>query len=112
MTFDDVRKIFNGADTAATEYFKDKTTTRLTAAFSPAVSRAMDEVGVTHQYKTLLAQAQIIPFFRAESLDLDRYVVGRALDGLFHVVGEEEKKIRTNPSARVTTLLQDVFGKR
>ena len=47
-----------------------------------------------------------------ESYDLDNYVVGKGLDGLFHVVGEEERKIRTNPSARVTDLLKDVFGRR
>jgi hypothetical protein len=47
-----------------------------------------------------------------EAFDLDKYVVGRSLDGLFHVVGEEEKKIRTNPSARVTDLLREVFGQR
>jgi hypothetical protein len=48
---------------------------------------------------------------QSESLDIDHYVVTKALDGLFHVVGEEEKKIRTNPTARVTDLLKEVFGK-
>ena len=62
----------------------------------------MNEVGVTRQYKDLLGQAQAIPFFRTESYDLDRYVVGKALDGLFHVVGEEERKIRKTPTARTT----------
>jgi hypothetical protein len=112
MTFDDVRRILGGPETAATEYFKDKTTDRLTGAFQPVVSRAMDEVGVTHQYKELLGRAQQIPFLRTENYDLDRYVVGKALDGLFLTVADEERKIRKDPAARVTDLLKDVFGSR
>jgi hypothetical protein len=54
---------------------------------------------------------QAIPFATSESLDIDHYVVTKALDGLFYVLGEEEKKIRTNPAARVTDLLKDVFGR-
>lgn len=110
MTVDDGRKILGGSDTAATEYFKSKTTDRLTAAFRPVVERTLNEVGVTRQYRALLGEARAIPFFRAESYNLDAYVLGKSLDGLFHVVGEEERKIRTNPSARVTELLKDVFG--
>jgi hypothetical protein len=68
-------------------------------------------VGVTRQYKELVGRYQAIPFAKSESLDVDGYVVDKALAGLFHVVGEEEKKIRTNPSARVTDLLKEVFGK-
>jgi len=112
MTIDDGRKILNGPETAATDYFKGKTTSQLTAAFSPVVHRTMGEVGVTKQYQDLFGRAQSIPFLDVEKFDLDHYVVGRALDGLFHVVGDEEKKIRTNPSARVTDLLREVFGHR
>jgi hypothetical protein len=112
MSIDDARKILAGADTAATDYFKGKTTPKLTSAFQPFVERTMNEVGVARQYKDLLGQAQAIPFFRAEDYDLNHYVVGKALDGLFHVVGDEERKIRTNPTARTTELLRDVFSKR
>jgi hypothetical protein len=112
MTFDDVRKIFAGSETAATEYFKDKTTGQLSTAFQPIVSRAMEEVGVTRQYKDLVGRAQAIPFARVQDLDLDRYVVGKALDGLFLVVGDEERKIRKDPAARVTDLLREVFSAR
>jgi hypothetical protein len=111
MSFDDARKILAGGDTAATDYFKVKTSDRLTTTFRPVVEQATDEVGVTRQYKQLLGQAQAIPFLRLESLDIDRYVVGKALDGLFFVLGEEERKIRTNPAARATELLQEVFRK-
>ena len=112
MTFDDARKILNGSETAATEYFKSKTTDKLTAAFRPVVDRTMNEVGVTRQYKALVVQYQAIPFVRSEAVDIDQYVVTKSLDGLFHVLGEEERKIRTNPAARVTDLLKEVFAKR
>jgi hypothetical protein len=111
MTFDDVRKIWSGHETAATDYFKGKTTDTLTAAFQPVVQKAMNEVGVTRQYKELVGRFQAIPFVKAESFDLDQYVVTRSLDGLFHVLGEEERKIRKDPAARVTELLKEVFGR-
>lgn len=112
MTFDDARKILAGSNTAATEYFKAKTTDKLTVAFKPIVSQATNEVGVTRQYKELVGKGQTIPFMKPESLDVDQYVVTKGLDGLFYMVGEEEKKIRTNPTARVTDLLKEVFGSK
>ena len=111
MTIDDARKILGGGDTAATDYFKGKTGSKLTEAFRPTVEKAMNEVGVTRQYKELVGRFQSIPFVKAEAFDIDQYVTGKALDGLFHVLGEEERKIRTNPAARVTDLLKEVFGK-
>jgi hypothetical protein len=111
MTFADARKILGGGDTAATQYFKDKTSDKLSAAFRPIVEKATDEVGVTRQYKELVGRYQTIPFAKVESLDVDQYVVTKGLDGLFYVLGQEEKKIRTNPVARTTDLLKEVFGK-
>ena len=111
MTFEDARKILSGHETAATEYFKSKTTDKLTVAFRPVVDQEMNDVGVTRQYKELVRRFQAIPFVKSESFDIDHYVVTKALDGLFHVLGEEERKIRTNPAARVTDLLKEVFGK-
>ena len=111
MTFDDARKILSGNETAATEYFKGKTTDKLSSTFKPVVNKSMNEVGVTRQYKELVGRYESIPFVKKESFDLDQYVVTKALDGLFHMVGEEEKKIRKNPAARTTDLLKEVFGK-
>jgi hypothetical protein len=111
MTIDDARRILDGGDTAATDYFKSRTTPRLTAAFRPVVETSMSQVGVTRQYGELLNRARTIPFLDVESYDLNGYVVGKGLDGLFHVVAQEERKIRTNPSARVTELLREVFGR-
>jgi hypothetical protein len=112
MGIDDARTILSGPDTAATDYFKGKTTPKLTLAFQPVVERTINEVGVARQYQDLLTQARAIPFFHAADYDLNRYVVGKSLDGLFHVVGEEERKIRTNPTARTTELLREVFSTR
>jgi hypothetical protein len=111
MTFDDARKIWSGSDNAATTYFKTHTTDKLTSAFSPIVGRSLDDVGVTRQYADLLRRFESIPFVRTESLDLTRYVTGKGLDGLFHVLGEQEKQIRTNPAARTTDLLKEVFSR-
>ncbi|MDX2033907.1 MAG: DUF4197 domain-containing protein [Blastocatellia bacterium] len=111
MTFDDARRILTGGDTAATEYFQEKTADRIATAFRPIVEKSMDEVGATRQYKDLIGRFQNIPFAKSQSLDIDEYVVGKALDGLFYMVGEEEKKIRKNPAARVSSILQEVFGK-
>jgi hypothetical protein len=111
MSFEDARKILSGNETAATEYFKGKTTDELTAAFRPVVDKSMNEVGVTRQYNELIGRYESIPFVKKETFDLDHYVVTKALDGLFHVLGDEEKKIRTNPEAQVTGLLKEVFGK-
>lgn len=110
MTFSDARQILSGDDTAATQYFQRTTSERLTEAFQPIVSETMEEVGVTRQYKQLMGSAQSIPFMKTEALDIDAYVVGKSLDGLFHVLGEEETKIRKNPAARVTPILKEVFG--
>lgn len=110
MTFDDARKILFGNDTAATEYFKGKTSDKITTAFRPIIERSMDDVGATRQYKDLIARFKNVPFAKTQSLDIDSYVVNKALDGLFYMVGEEEKKIRKDPLARVTSILKDVFG--
>jgi len=112
MSIQDVRKIWSGGDNAATQYFKSKTTNQLTAAFKPIVDKALNQVGVTRQYKELLGRAQSIPFMKTESLDIDRYVLTKSLDGLFVVLGEQEKQIRTNPAARTTDLLKEVFASK
>ena len=72
----------------------------------------MNEVGVTKSYKALKNKyLSILPLSTTESIDLDRYVTTKALDGLFHMLGQEEEKIRTNPKARTTEILKKVFAK-
>ena len=111
MSFSDARKILTGNDTAATEFFRSKTSSELSALFRPAVSGAMNEVGVTRNFKKLMNKYASLPFVKEEYVDLDGYVTEKALEGLFLMVGEEEKKIRKDPLARSTELLKQVFGK-
>lgn len=111
MTLDDVRAILTGGDTAATDFFRRKTNDNLYAAFKPVVSKKVDEVGATKAYKSMIGQYDAVPMVSKKSLDLDHYVTEKALAGLFHMLGQEEKAIRTNPAARSTELLKSVFGK-
>jgi hypothetical protein len=110
MSFDDAKRILSGNNTAATEYFKEKTTGQLTDAFTPVVKKTMSENGVVKQYDALTEQYKNIPFASSKSLDIDHYVVSKALDGLFYELAEQEKQIRTNPAARTTNLLKEVFA--
>jgi hypothetical protein len=112
MSFDDARKILNGSDTAATDYFKSRTSKKLHAAFRPSVETVMNDVGVNRQYNDLIGRYQSVPFAQSISFDVNQYVTEKATDGLFFVVAQEERKIRTNPSARVNDLLKEVFGSR
>jgi len=111
MTFDDARHILSGGDTAATEYFKRTSSEDLTTAFSPIVHRSMERVGVIQQYDQVIKSAPGGSALTGQ-FDLDKYVVGKTLDGLFHMLGEEEKQIRTNPAAQTTALLKEVFGRK
>ena len=111
MSLDDVRGILTGGETAATDFFRRKTHTKLFDAFKPVVSKKVNEVGATRAYKDLMASLSSVPMVGKQSLDLDHYVTDKSLDGLFYMVGQEEKNIRTNPAARTTDLLKTVFGK-
>ncbi|MDH5670065.1 MAG: DUF4197 domain-containing protein, partial [Nitrospira sp.] len=112
MTFADATQILNGGHTAATDYFRIKTHDRLATAFRPTVERTMNEVGLTRQYKELTGYLKAVPFVKREALDLDQYVVAKSIDGLFLMLGREEKNIRLNPSARASELLKRVFSRQ
>jgi hypothetical protein len=118
MSIADAKTILAGTNNAATQYFRRTTETNLYVKFLPIVKQATDQTGVTSAYKQLMARAEGANSFGsfgrslvgAESLDVDAYVTNKALDGLFTVVGEEEKRIRENPIARTSDLLKKVFG--
>lgn len=110
MTFNDAITIFKGKDTAATEYFQDKTTGKLKTAFLPAVGQATNDADVTRIYKKITVEIGKIKFLNYEPIDIDEYIVTKTLDGIFHLLGEEERKIRQDPAARVSKLLKEVFG--
>ncbi len=118
MSIADARAILTGTNNAATQYFRRTTETNLFENFLPIVKRATDQTGVTSSYKRLMEKANAATplstfgrsFLGQDSLDLDAYITNKALDGLFKVVAEEEKRIRENPVARTTDLLKKVFG--
>jgi hypothetical protein len=111
MTFTDARRILTGGDTAATEYFKRTSSADLTAAFSPIIHSSMQRIGVIKTYDHVIKTAPGGSAI-ANEFDLDKYVVGKTLDGLFYMLGQEEIKIRTNPAAQTTALLKEVFARK
>ncbi|HEY1677618.1 MAG TPA: DUF4197 domain-containing protein [Candidatus Sulfotelmatobacter sp.] len=111
MTFDDARHILGGGGTAATDYFKRTSSADLTTAFTPIVHASMEHVGVVQQYDHVIKSAPGGSMI-AKQFDLDQYVVGKTLDGLFYMLGQQEQKIRRDPAAQTTALLKEVFGRK
>ncbi len=111
LTFDDARKILSSGDTAATDYFKRQTSEQLTTVFKPIVHNSLVNVGVVKQYNAMV-QNSVAGSLGGQNFNLDNYVVAKTLDGLFYMLGQEEKKIRKDPAAQTTSLLKEVFGKR
>lgn len=110
MTLQDAFDILYGAPDAATRYFEARTTDELTVRFAPVVGTAMKEVGVYAIYQGLADQYAKIPFVKPPVPNLEQFVTDRALSGLFSTLAEEEAKIRDEPTARSTALLQRVFA--
>ncbi len=109
MTIEDAKRILDGGDTSATEYFQGKTREALVVAYKPIVRKAMGSYKVTEKYQELTDK---IPFAgMSATLNIEDHVVGKALDGLFKTLGDQEREIRRNPAARATSLLKEVFGK-
>ena len=114
MTLDDARRILSGGDTAATQYLREKAGPALAEAIKPIVSQATDQAGATAAYKKMVGSAgsgMLGSLLGGSNLDLDSYVTDKTLDGLFTMLAEEERKIRTDPMAQTTSLLKKVFGK-
>jgi len=111
MSVEDARGILTGPDDAATEYFRAHTSAALTEKMRPIVAEATSRAGVTSAYKNMTSSAGgLTGLLGTGATDLDGYVTGKTLDGLFLMIAEEEKKIRENPLARSTDLLKKVFG--
>lgn len=115
MSISDGFAILNGGDGAATKFLKDKTTAQLVQAFAPKVEAAISKVKLTEYWEPLASKYNTfanLPLTSAEPVntDLNEYVTERAIAGLFHMVELEENKIRKDPLARVTDILQKVFG--
>ena len=109
MTINDALGILQGGDFAATNYFKQKTTTSLTEAFKPVISKSLDKVDATKYWSDMFSTYNKFSSKKVPT-DITAYVTQKAIDGIFYEVGLEEQKIRKDPAARVTDLLKQVFG--
>jgi hypothetical protein len=112
ITLEDAFGILNGGETSATDYFRSRTKSNLHDRFKPIVKNKMSEVGLYQLYNELTDYYNNLPLVTKPALDLDEYITDRALNGLFTVLGQEEKRIREDPLARTTNLLRRVFGSR
>lgn len=110
MSVGDGFAILKGADNAATQYLKDKTSAELMQKFKPIVQAAINKVELTKYWKPIITNYNKVPLVQKQNPDLTAYVTDRALKGLFKLVADEELKIRKNPAAQVTDLLKKVFG--
>ena len=106
----DAKRILTGGDTSVTEFFADRTRHPLTGTFLPVVHQATSKVGLVDQYERISQKAQGVGLYRPEDPSVDHYVTRKALDGLYFMIGEEEKKIRRDPVGTGSALLQRVFG--
>jgi hypothetical protein len=111
LTFSDVWNILTGQKDAATQFLKRTTSTQLVAAFSPIMQRSLDQVGATRYYTQLATTYNQLPLTQKVQPDLNQYATGKAVDGLFTLIAQEEANIRENPVARTTELLRRVFGR-
>lgn len=110
MTFDDVKRIYGGPEDAATQYFRSKMSSSLSAEMRPVVKNSLAEVGAVGAYDNVMAQYSSIPFVPEVKADLTDYVLEKGVDGIFHYMVVEEAAIRQNPAKRTTDLLKLVFG--
>lgn len=109
ISVQDALRIVQGGPTSATEYFAGKTRSTLQTRFLPIVSRATEKVALAERYEAVASKASNLGLMKKDDADLPRYVTGKALDGLFFMIGEEEKKIRADPVGTGSRILEAVF---
>ena len=110
MSVQDAKQILSGGDTAGTEYFKRTTRPQLTERFLPIVKKATDRVGLAQQYNSLAGQGAALGLVREDQATIERYVTQKALDGLYFMIGEQEKAFRKNPLGATSDIVKRVFG--
>ena len=110
MTFDDVKRIYNGPKDAATQYFRSKMSPFLAKEMQPVVNDTLSEVGAVQAYDNVMKKYRSVPFVPDVKADLTNYVIEKGMDGIFYYMAKEEASIRTNPAKRTTELLKRVFG--
>jgi hypothetical protein len=110
MTVQDAKGIISGGDTAGTEYFRRTTRPQLHTRFLPIVEKATAKVQLAQRYEQFADKAVAVGMLKKEDADLDEYVTQKALDGLYLMVAEEEKKIRKDPIGTGSSIIKKVFG--
>ena len=110
MSVADAKTILQGGSTAATNYFSSKTREPLGQQFLPVITQATAKVGLVDKYNAVAGKASKLGLIKPQDASLEHYVNGKALDGLFLMIGEEEKKIRQDPIGSGSALLSKVFG--
>lgn len=110
MSVEDGVQILRGGDDAATRFFETKTRAPLSGKFLPIVTRATERVALADKYNAVAGKAAGLGLVRGEDANIQQYVTGKALDGLYLIIGEEEKKIRQDPVGTGSAILKKVFG--
>lgn len=110
MSVTDAKGILSGGDTAVTEFFATKTRPALGVKFLPVVTKATAKVGLADKYNQVAGKAADFGLLKPDQANIQQYVTGKALDGLFFMISEEEKKIRANPVSYGSAILKKVFG--
>jgi hypothetical protein len=110
MSVEDALQIVRGGDTSVTAFFSRKTREPLGRKFLPIVAQATERVALARKVDAVAGKAAGLGLLKKEEGDLNGYVTGKALDGLYFMIGEEEKKIRRDPVATGSALLKKVFG--
>ncbi len=110
MSVTDAKKILTGGDTSVTSFFAEKTRSPLAVKFLPVVTKATEKVNLAEKYNQVADKVASLGLVAKEDANLQQYVTGKSLDGLYWMIGEEEKKIRQDPVATGSAILQKVFG--
>jgi hypothetical protein len=110
MSVEDARRVITGGDGSVTRFFADKTRAPLAVKFLPIVARATERVDLADKYNAVAAKAAGLGLVDKDDANIQHYVTGKALDGLYLVIGEEERKIRQDPVGTGSAILKKVFG--
>jgi hypothetical protein len=110
MTVQDAKNILSGGDTSVTQFFADKTRSPLGEKFLPIIKKTTQQVSMVDKYNRIANQAFSIGVLKGDQASLEQYVTGKTLDGLYFMIGEEEKRIRQDPVGTGSAVLQRVFG--
>jgi Protein of unknown function (DUF4197) len=111
VTVQDALAIVRGGETSVTEYFSGRTREPLAGKFLPIVTQATEKVSLAERYNAVAGKAAGLGLLKSKDANLQSYVTGKALDGLFFMIGEEEKKLRRDPLGSGSAILSKVFGR-